>query len=114
MPYELLLTTRQTTEIRNAFTSNISTDIKLRKAQITKIVQSGGSFGSWLGHSGKKALTNFAIYLARDNLPGLVSNLASNIINKFERKKVENKLWEQGKNLLYLFRMKIRMILLKS
>ena len=27
-----------------------------------------------------------AILLARDNLPGLVSNLASNVINKFERK----------------------------
>ena len=34
----------------------------------------------------KKALTNVSIYLARDNLPGLVSNLASNAINKFERK----------------------------
>ena len=29
---------------------------------------------------------DLAIPLARDNLPGLVSNLASNAINKFERK----------------------------
>ena len=35
---------------------------------------------------GKKALANIAILLARDNLPGLVSNLNSNAINKFERK----------------------------
>ena len=35
----------------------------------------------------QKALTNLGISLARDNLPGLVSNLASNPINKFERKK---------------------------
>ena len=35
---------------------------------------------------GKKALTNVAIPLARDNLPGLVSNLTSNAINKIKRK----------------------------
>ena len=56
MPHELLLTTRQTTEIRNAFPNNMSTDIKLSKAQISKIIQSGGSFGSWFGNLGKKAL----------------------------------------------------------
>ena len=31
-------------------------------------------------------ITDLAILLARDNLPGLVSNLASNAVNKFERK----------------------------
>ena len=35
---------------------------------------------------GQKAVTNIAISLARDNLPGLISNLASNAINRFERK----------------------------
>ena len=35
----------------------------------------------------KKALTNVIIPLARDNLPGLVRNLTSNAINKFEKKK---------------------------
>ena len=74
MPHELFLTTRQTTKIRNVF-ANILTDIKLSKAQLSKIIQSGGSFGSWLGNLGKKPLTNIAIPLARDNLPGLVSNL---------------------------------------
>ena len=34
---------------------------------------------------GKKALTNVAISLARDNLPGLLSNLTSSAINKFDR-----------------------------
>ena len=86
MPHELFLTTRQTNKIRSAFASNMSTDIKLSKAQIYKIIQSGGSFGSWLANLGKKALTNVAIPLARDNLPGLVNNLISNAINKFERK----------------------------
>ena len=37
----------QTTEIRNAFANNISADIKLSEAQISKIIQSEGSFGSW-------------------------------------------------------------------
>ena len=46
MPHELLLTTRQETKLRNAFNNNISADIKLPKAQITKIVQSGGFLGS--------------------------------------------------------------------
>ena len=83
MSHELFLTTRQT---RNAFANNMSTDRKLSKAQISKIIQSGGSFGSWLGNLGKKALASISISLARDNLPGLVSNLTSNAINRFERK----------------------------
>ena len=62
------------------------TDIKLSKAQISKIIQSGGSFGSWLGKLEKKAPTNIVIALARDNLPGLVSNLTSSTINTFGRK----------------------------
>ena len=64
----------------------MSSDIKLSKAQIFKIIQSGGSFGCWLGNLRKKALTSIAILLDRDNLPGLVSNLTLNAINKFDRK----------------------------
>ena len=62
------------------------TNIKLSKPQISNINQSGGSFGSWLGNLGKKALRNVAISFAADNLPRLVSNIASNAINKFKRK----------------------------
>ena len=39
LPRELLLTTRQKTESRNAFNNNMSTDIKLSKTQISKIIQ---------------------------------------------------------------------------
>ena len=39
-----------------------------------------------VGSLAKKALTNIAISLARENLPGLVSNLTSSAINKFDRK----------------------------
>ena len=45
----------------------MSTDIKLIKAEIFKIIQSGESFGRWLADlGGKKALTNVAIPLATD------------------------------------------------
>ena len=86
MPYDLFLTTRHATKIRNAFANNMSTDIKLGKAQISNIIQSGGSFDFWLGNLGQIALTNVANPLARDNLSGLVSNLTLNGIHKFERK----------------------------
>ena len=48
LPHELLLTTRQKTKLRNAFENNMSTDIKLSKTQISKIIQSGGFLGSLL------------------------------------------------------------------
>ena len=36
LPHELLLTTRQTTTLRNEFENNMSTDLKLSKTQISK------------------------------------------------------------------------------
>ena len=42
LPHEFLLTTRQKTKIRNAFNNNASTNVQLSKAQINKIIQSGG------------------------------------------------------------------------
>ena len=42
LPHELFLITRQTTKLRNAIENNMSTDVKLSKAQISKIIQSGG------------------------------------------------------------------------
>ena len=86
LPHELFLKTRQTTKTRNGSANNMLTDIKLSKSQISKIIQSGGSFGSWLANLEKKALTNVAIPLARDNLSGLLSHLTSNSLNKFQRK----------------------------
>ena len=40
LPYELLLITQQQTELRNAIGKNMSNDIKLSRAQISKIIQS--------------------------------------------------------------------------
>ena len=44
LPCELLLTTKQTTKLRNALENNIPTDIKVNNTQTSKIIQSGGFF----------------------------------------------------------------------
>ena len=57
----------------------MSTDIKLSEAQISKMIQSGRSFSSWLDILNEtKILTDVAIPLTRDNLPALESNITSN------------------------------------
>ena len=48
LPRELILTTGQKTKLRNAFNNNMSTNTKLSKAQISKIIQSGGFLASLL------------------------------------------------------------------
>ena len=47
-PHELLLTNRQVANIRKAFAKNTSTDIKLSKTQLSKMIQSGGFLGNLL------------------------------------------------------------------
>ena len=64
----------------------MSTDIKLSEAQTSKLIQSGGSVCHLLSNLSKKVQTNVAIPFPRDNLTGLVSNIASSAVNKFERK----------------------------
>ena len=46
LPHELLLTIRQKAKLRNPFNNNMSTDLKLSKLQISKMIQSGGFLGS--------------------------------------------------------------------
>ena len=48
-PHQLLLTNRQVSNLRKAFASNSSTDIKFSKTQLSKMIQSGGFFGRLLG-----------------------------------------------------------------
>ena len=58
LPHDLFLTTRQKAKIRNAFSNNMSTDIKLSKVQLSKIIQSAGfvgkTLGNMMGNIGKK------------------------------------------------------------
>ena len=48
-PHKLLVTNRQVTNLRKSFANNSSTDIKLSKTQVSKMVQSGGFLGRLLG-----------------------------------------------------------------
>ena len=48
-PYELLLTNRQVENILKAFAYHLSTDFKLSKTQLSKMIQSGGFIGRLLG-----------------------------------------------------------------
>ena len=56
LPHELLLTTRQSTKLRNAINNNMATDLKVSKAQIKKLIQSGGFLGKLLSNSGVKLI----------------------------------------------------------
>ena len=81
LPHELLLTARQKTKLRNAFNNNnMSTDIKLSKAQITKIIQSGGFLGSLLSKLAGP-LMKVAVPLAKNILAPLVITAAASAID---------------------------------
>ena len=48
-PHKLLLTNRQVANLRKAFTNYLSTDIRLSKTQLSKMIQSGEFLGRLLG-----------------------------------------------------------------
>ena len=48
-PHKLLLTNRQVANLRKAFPNYLSTDIKLSKTQLSKMIQSAGFLGRLLG-----------------------------------------------------------------
>ena len=62
MPHKLFRTARQTTKRRNAFANNISTDIKVSKAQLSLMIQSGGLVRNILGSLGKKVMAGHLFY----------------------------------------------------
>ena len=86
LPHELLLTTRQKTKLRNAFNNNISTDLKLSKAQISKIIQSGGFLGSLLSKLAGP-LMKIAISLPKKVLASLRITAAASAIDAGIQKK---------------------------
>ena len=47
--HEILLTDRQVSSIRKAFSNNLSVDIKVSKTQLSNMIQSGGFLGKLLG-----------------------------------------------------------------
>ena len=48
-PHKLLLANRQVRNLRKTFANHLSTDIKLSKTQLSKMIQSGGFLGRLLG-----------------------------------------------------------------
>ena len=87
LPHELLLTTRQSTKLRNAIYNNMATGLKLRKAQIKKLIQSGGFLGKLLSKLAGP-LMKVAMPLAKDVLAPLGLTGAMSAIDGSIQKKM--------------------------
>ena len=86
LPHELLLTTRQTTKLRNAIENNLQIDIKLSKAQISKIIQSGGFLGKILGPLLRNGLPLLKSVIKPPGLLGVT--VATSVIDAGVQKKI--------------------------
>ena len=80
LPHELLLTTRKKTKLRNAIENNMSTNIKLSKGQISKLIQSGWFLGSLLSKTAGPLMKAEAP-LAKNILPLLEITAATSAID---------------------------------
>ena len=87
LPHELLLMTRQKAKLRKALNNNTSTDIKLSKAQITKIIQSDGFLGSLLSKLAGP-LMKVAAPSAKNVLAPLVITATASAIDAGIQKKI--------------------------
>ena len=87
LPHELLLTTRQNTKLRNAIDNNLATDIKLSKAQIKKLMQSGRFLGKLLSKLAGP-LMKVAMPLAKNVLAPLGLTAAMPAIDGSIQKKI--------------------------
>ena len=85
--HELLLTTRQSTKLRNALNNKSATDIKLSKTQIKKIIQSGGFLGKLLSKLAGP-LMKVAMPLAKNVLAPLGLTAAMPAIDGSIQKKI--------------------------
>ena len=86
-PHELLLITRQKMRLRNAFNNNMSFDLALSKAQIAKLIQSGGFLGSLLSKLAGP-LMKVAVPLAKNILAPLGITAAASAIDAGIQKKI--------------------------
>ena len=79
-PHKLLLTNRQVANLHKAFANYLSTDIKLSKTQLSKMIQSGGFLGRLLGpllETGLPLIKNLIKPLAKSVLIPLGLNAAA-------------------------------------
>ena len=79
----MLLTTRQNTKLRNAINNNLTTDIKLSKAEIKKLIESGGFLSKLAG-----PLMKVALPLAKNVLDPLDLTAAMSAIDGSIQKKI--------------------------
>ena len=86
-PHELLLTNRQVANIRKAFAKNTSTDIKLSKTQLSKMIQSGGFLGKLLDELAGP-LMKVAMSLAENVLAPLGLTAAMSAVDGSIKKKM--------------------------
>ena len=84
----MLLTTRQNSKQRNAFSNNMSTDLELSKAQNSKIIQPVRFVGSLLSKLGGP-LTKVTIPLAKNVLAPLGITAAASAIDAGIQKKIK-------------------------
>ena len=87
LPHELLLTTKQKTKLRNAINKNMSTDLNLSQAQISKIIQSGGFLGSFISKLAGP-LMKVAVHLAKNSLAPLGIAAAASAFDAGIQKKI--------------------------
>ena len=87
LPHELLLTAEQNTKLRNPINNNLATDTKLSKAQIKKLIQSGGFLGKLLSKLAGP-LMKVAMPLAKNVLAPLGLTAAMSTIHGSIQKKM--------------------------
>ena len=83
----MLLTTRQNTKLRNDINNNLPTDIKLSKAQIKKLIKSGGFLGKLLSKLVSPSM-KVAMPLAKNLLALLGLTAAMSAIDGTMQKKI--------------------------
>ena len=90
-PYKLLLTNRQVSNLRKAFSNHLSADIKLSKTQFPKMIRSGGFLGRLLGpllKTGLPLIKNVIKPLAKSVLISLGLTAAASAAHTGIHKKV--------------------------
>ena len=83
----MLLTSRQSTKLRNAINNNLATDIKLSKVQVKKLIQSGGFLGKLLSKLAGP-LMKVAMPLAKNVLAPLDLTATMSVIDGSIQKKI--------------------------
>ena len=90
-PHKIIVTNRQVANLRKAFANYLSTDIKLSKTQLSKMIQSGGFLGGLLGpllKAGLPLIKNVIKSLTKSVLNPLVLTAAASAADAGIHKKI--------------------------